>query len=120
MQAVEGEEVWVVVNHVKADKRAEFEKFYWDVFLPLGKKVTGNDRKAFIATRLLVPTKAEVDGTYSYIYLMAPVIKGVDYQIDNLLKRFYGEAKAREFEKQAEGVFAKPQIGYIQKQSKLF
>jgi hypothetical protein len=53
VQAAEGEEVRVVVNTIKADKREQFEKFVFEIFWPLGKKVTGVERKAFIATRVL-------------------------------------------------------------------
>ncbi len=120
MQAVEGEEVWIVVNTIKADKRAQFEKFMFEIFRPLSPKVSGVERKAFIATRELLPTKANEDGTFTYIFLMDPVIKGNEYQFLPLLKRFYGEAKAQEYQQMVDETFAKPQIGYLQKQSKLY
>lgn len=119
MQAAEGEEVWVIVNTVKADKREQFEKFMSEIFLPTLKNSTGDIRKSVIATRLLMPTKANEDGTYHYLFLMDPLIKGNDYQFLPQLTRAYGEAKAREYQQMFEDTQAKPQVGYAQKQGKL-
>lgn len=120
LQAAEGEEVRVVVNTIKADKREQFEKFVFEIFWPLGKKVTGDERKAFIATRVLLPVKANDDGTYTCLFLMDPVIKDIDYQFTPLLRRFYGAEKAREYEQMFADSAAKPQSGYTVKQSRLF
>lgn len=119
MQAAEGEEVWVIVNTVKADKREQFEKFMFEIFLPTVENATGDERKVFIATRLLMPTKVNEDGTYHYVFLMDPVIKGADYQFLPQLTRAYGAAKAQEYAKMLEDTLAKPQIGYSQTQGKL-
>ena len=121
IQAREGDEVWVIVNFIKADKREQFEKWVYEIFWPAGmKKLTGNQRNAFRYTRLLAPTKANADGTWSYLYVMDPVFKDSTYDIDTLLKRLFGEQQAREYARMLQETYAKPQFDYIQKQSKLF
>ena len=34
MVASPGESMWVILNHVKADKRQQFEKFVYEILLP--------------------------------------------------------------------------------------
>jgi hypothetical protein len=120
MQAAEGAEVWVVVNTIKADKREQFEKFVFEIFWPAGmKKLTGMQRKAFEYTRVLAPTKANDDGTWSYVYLMDPVFKDSNYDIETLLKQLFGEEKAREYGQMLEETYAKPQFDYILKQTRV-
>lgn len=119
-QATEGAEVWVVVNTIKADKREQFEKFVFEIFWPAGKKLTGLGQKAFLHTRVLLPTQANEDGTYTYIYLMDPVIKGANYDIDTFLKQMFSAEKAREYGQMLADTYAKPQTGFIQKQSRLY
>jgi hypothetical protein len=119
-QAREGDEVWVIVNTIKADKREQFEKWVFEIFWPAGmKKLTGVQRKAFQYTRVLAPTKANADGTWSYLYLMDPVFKDSNYDIEPLLEQLFGEAKAREDAQMVEETYAKPQFDYIQKQTRV-
>lgn len=118
-QAREGDEVWVIVNTIKADKREQFEKWVFEIFWPAGlKKLTGNQRKAFQQTRILAPTKANDDGTWSYLYLMDPVAKDSNYDVETLLKQLFSEQQAREYGQMLQGTYAKPQFDYLQKQTR--
>ena len=112
-----GDEVWVVVNTIKADKREQFEKFVFEIFWPAAKKLSLADQKVFKATRVLTPTQANEDGTYSYLFIMDPVIPGADYSIEKFLIKMYGKEKAAEYNKMFDETAVKPQIGYTQKQS---
>jgi hypothetical protein len=112
-----GDEVWVVVNVIKADKREQFEKFVFEIFWPAAKKLSLDDQKAFKATRVLTPTQANEDGTYSYLFIMDPVIPGVDYSIEKFLIKMYGKEKAAEYGKMFDETYDRPQISYSQKQS---
>ena len=97
--AKEGEKVWVIINHVKADKRQQFEKFIHEVFWPMATKLSPQEQRVFRQTQVLHPTAAEADGTYSYIFIMDPLIEGADYEIEHLLENMYGKEKAAEYGK---------------------
>lgn len=110
--ANEGDSVWIYVNHVKPDKRQQFEKFVTEIFWSKGEMLSGKDSEVFHKTRVLYPTQPERDSTYSYIFIMDPVITGGDYDIGNLLKKIYGEAKAAEYIKMFDETTAAEQTGY--------
>jgi hypothetical protein len=94
-----GETVWVVAYPVKAAKRAQYERFVHEIFWAGINKLPAADQKVLKQTRILHPTKADPDGTYPYLFIMDPVIKGADYEIDSLLKKMYGTKKAAEYYK---------------------
>ena len=113
-----GENVWVLLNVVKADKRQQFEKFLHEIFWAGSKKLGAADQKVFRQTRILHPTKAEKNGTYSYFFIMDPVVKGGDYDILSLLTKMYGAPKAKEYYKMFEGSVVGDQVAYRETQSK--
>jgi hypothetical protein len=94
-----GDTVWIIVNHVKPDKREQFEKFVHEIFWPMASKLSTEEQKVFRQTRILHPTGPEEDGTYSYLFIMDPLIIGGNYDIASLLKKQYGEQKAMEYGK---------------------
>jgi len=116
--AKSGESVWVCLDPIKKDKRAQYERFLHEIFWPGAAKLSAADQKVFRQTRILHPTKLEADGTYSYFFIMDPVIKGADYEIPSLLKKMYGEAKGAEYNKLYETAHARPQVFYEVTQSK--
>lgn len=116
--AAEGEKVWVIINHIKADKRQQFEKFIHEIFWPMATKLGAEDQRVFRQTRVLHPTKAEADGTYSYIFIMDPIVEGADYDIDNLLKKMYGPEKAAEYGKMFDETKVREQTQYLEIQSR--
>lgn len=116
--AAEGEKVWVIINHINADKRQQFEKFIHEIFWPMAAKLGSQDQQVFRQTRVLHPTKAEEDGTYSYIFIMDPIIEGGDYDIDNLLKKMYGAEKAAEYGKMFDETKSREQTQYLEVQTR--
>ena len=116
--ARENDTVWVIVNPVKADKRAQFEKFINEVFWPGAKKLSVKEQQVFTQTRVLYPTKQEADGSYNYMFIMDQVITGGDYDIESLLKKIYGEPKANEYIQMYNETTAAPQIMYSEVQSR--
>ena len=42
-EAKQGESMWVLLNHVKADKRQQFEKFVYEVLFPALKENAKKD-----------------------------------------------------------------------------
>jgi hypothetical protein len=117
VRATKGDTVWVIVNHVKPDKKDQFEKFLTETFWGASKNLKGNDQAVFKQTRILYPTKPESDGTLSYIFLMDPLIANGDYDIQSLLKKMYGDDKAGEYSKVFDETSAAEQTMYVQVQS---
>jgi hypothetical protein len=113
-----GETVLVCLNSIKADKKAQYERFLHDIFWPGAVKLSAADQRVFRQTRILHPTKAEKDGTFAYFFVMDPYIKGADYDIPSLLKKMHGEAKAKEYEKLYDTAQARDQACYYETQSK--
>lgn len=116
--AAEGQKVWVLINHIKADKRQQFEQFVHEIFWPMAARLSPEEQRIFRQTRVLHPTKAEADGTYSYIFIMDPLIEGADYGIGSLLKKMYGNEKGLAYSKMVEETFAREQTQYLVIQSK--
>jgi hypothetical protein len=90
--AVAGDTVWVIINPVKADKRAQFERFLHEIFWPGASKLSPQEQKLFRQTRILHPVVPEADGSYSYFFIMDPLIPKADYDIEKFLIKMYGEA----------------------------
>lgn len=91
------ETVWVISYPVKANKRAQYEKFIHEIFWPGAKNLSAAEQKIFKQTRVMHPTKPEADGSYAYLFIMDPVVKGADYGIESLLKKEYGAQKGSEY-----------------------
>jgi hypothetical protein len=116
--AMQGDSVWIIINPVKADKRAEFEKFVHDIFWAGAGKLSKQDQKTFRQTRILHPVEPEEDGTYSYFFIMDPLLKGANYDIMSLLTKMYGETKAKEHMKLMDEAMAGEQKSYRVVQSR--
>ena len=101
--------VMIIYNYVKADKVENFKKFNNEFLHPLFLK--GNSPAARSA-RMLEPLMANEDGTYTYIYLMDPVISTPGaYAFLPPLREEYGEEKAREIIKEGfTDALARPQV----------
>ena len=91
------ETVWVIANSVKANKRAQYERFVHEILWPGAKNLSAADQKKFKQTRIMHPTKPETDGSYTYLFIIDPVIKGADYGIESILKKEYGVRKGKEY-----------------------
>lgn len=109
IRAAEGEQMWILINHVKAGKWEQHEHFVHDILMPAAEKV---DPAAFRHTRFLHPAEQNEDGTYTSVWLMDPLIEGADYTYLGLLTKAYGKEKAKEYIKLWEESEASPQVGY--------
>jgi hypothetical protein len=107
--------MWVLLNHVKADQRTAFETFAFERLLPALKKGIASDplaKKVHSQTRMLVPKEANPDGTYTYIWLMDPVVSGADYSYRAILEKAYSKQETDAAIGLMEGAMAGPQVGY--------
>lgn len=109
IRAAAGERMWVLLNHVKADKLEQHKHFVQDLLMPAAEKV---DPAAFRHTRFLSPAEPNEDGTFTSVFLMDPLIEGADYTFLGLLTKAYGEEQAKEYIKLWEETEASPQVGY--------
>ena len=117
MRAAKGDTVWIVLNHIKADKCEQFEKFVHEIFCPIVLKSEPINQQAAHYVRVLHPAKMNEDSTYTYVFLMDPVIPGASYGVMSYLKKGYGEEQAKEYSKMFGECYASPQIGYTVIQS---
>jgi hypothetical protein len=113
-----GDTVWVLVNHVKANKRQQFEQFVHDVFWDSSSRLTLDEQQVFRQTRVLHPTKPEKNGTFSYIFLMDPYVPGGNYDMEQLLTKIYGAPKAAQYSKMYNEAVVGDQTAYIEVQSR--
>lgn len=113
-----GETVWICLDPIKKDKRADYERFLHDIFWAGMSKLSPADQKLMRQTRILHPIKAEADGTYSYFFVMDPVVKGGNYDLERVLTKMYGKAKATEYLNLSSTAHAREQVCYYETQSK--
>jgi hypothetical protein len=107
--------MWVLLNHVKADQRAAFETFAFEHLLPALKKAAATDpilKRVHSQTRMLVPKEANPDGTYTYIWLMDPVVPGADYSYEGILGRAFSKEQTDAAIALMQKSMASPQVGY--------
>ena len=109
IRASAGEKVWVLLNHIKADKREAFEHFMQNILIPAAQKVAPD---VYRHVRFLQPTEPNEDGTYTYIFLPDPVLPDAEYSIEELLKQAYPEEQVTEYMQRWKDSLASPQVGY--------
>ncbi len=97
MRASKGDTVWVLLNHIKANKCEQFEKLIHEILYPIILESEPINQQAAHHARFLHPVKMNKDSTYTYVFLMDPVIHNANYQLMYYLKKGYGEEKAEEF-----------------------
>jgi hypothetical protein len=114
IRAVEGEPVWVVINHVKADKWEQHKHWFNDIYLPACEKV---EPTLVRHSRILWPTGPNEDGTYTSVYIMDPYLEGEDYFMMSQLTKTFGEEKAKEYMQLYAESLVSPQVGYMVIQS---
>ncbi len=110
--AAKGDTIWVLLNQIKPDKTQQFEKFIHEIFWQKSSTLDPEDQLVFKHTRILHPVKMDKDSTYTYIFLMDPVITGKSYSILYYLKKMYTEEDANKYDKMFEECYASPQTGY--------
>ena len=95
-----GESMWVVLNHVKADKRQQFEEFVYQILLPALEEDAKNNlssRNIIAQTRMLEPTRINDDSSYTYIWLMDPLVKDANYGYNNILSKVYSPEETEKY-----------------------
>ena len=119
-RAKESEKVWVIVNFIKDEAKADYLSWMNTYFLPaLSNSKDPVIQKQYQCTRWLEPLRQNSDKTWTYAFIMDPVVPNANYDIAFLLKQTYGEEKGAELSKQMESYFALPTLVYALMQSKI-
>jgi hypothetical protein len=114
-RAATGDTVLVLLNHVKPDQRANFERYVFEILFPAIDKLAASDdtkRRQYVQTRVLTPTGANPDSTYTYVYIMDPLVPVVSYGYRDILSRVYTEQQVTEYLQLVNNALARPQVGY--------
>jgi len=95
-RAKPGEAVLLVLNTVRAEKKQQFENHMTKLWEALD-KLSASDpeaRRINAQTRVLRPAGANADGTFTYVFVMDPLIPGADYDMASILTRAFGEQES--------------------------
>ena len=125
LKAAQGDTVWIILNHVKEDKRDQFEKFSNIMFNAFEKalnagKLSEREIKSLENIRFLKPFKQNKDSSFTYIFLADPRFMNVKGSASYYLKKIYTEEETKKYAKMFTDCFAKPQEGYMVLQSNYF
>jgi hypothetical protein len=104
--------VWVIVNYIKDNAKADYEKWMTDIFFkPMNKTKDPLLAQLNASTRWLSPAQQNSDKTWTYVFLMDPVIPNANYDIESYLQSTYGEAQGKVYMTQYQSFIASaPQI----------
>ena len=107
-RAQEGDQVWLIVNYVKADSKQAFEQFMEDIFFKTLTMSRSPERaEQYRKTRFLKPAQQNEDGTWTYVFIMDPVVANANYDIEKLFQEQYSPEKSTELFKQYESYIAR-------------
>jgi hypothetical protein len=109
-----GDEVRLILNHVRGDQRKQFETFVNEGLLPALRQSAASDpsaRHMYERTRFLEPQRANPDGTWTYVWIFDPVVKG-EYAYEAILKRGHSPDRVLQFMDLNRQALARPQEVY--------
>ncbi len=109
MRAKNGDEVLIIVSYIKNDVKPEFEMWIKDVLYSALNKTSNQMKKdQLLRTRWLEPTHQNEDKSWTYVWIMDPIIPNTDYDIPAFLNKEYGEEKGKEHWAKYQTFWAKP------------
>ncbi len=118
-RAVEGDTLFLAFLDVKPESKEEFERLSHEMLFD---KISEADKQAeFISTlvRMLHPTEANDDGTFTYLFMFDPTYAGeYNFTTSNLYTKIYGEEKGKELDEQFAATLAGAQKSYMMIQSR--
>jgi hypothetical protein len=104
-RAGEGERVTICIETIKAEKKANFDHLLHDVLGPAG--LDANSR-VYESIRLIEPSEANTDGTWSYVSILDPVIADGDYRVQSTLESKYGPTEGERYAREYHDCYAAP------------
>lgn len=97
IRAQAGDTVYLVEHQVRPERRQQFEDFVHEVLWPAIQSTAATEPSRAFALqriRLLLPVTSEEDGSYTYTFVLDPVVAGESYNVLDLLRARYGEGEA--------------------------
>lgn len=98
-RAQPGDTVYLVEHYVRPERRQEFEAFVDGVLWPAFQRSMATNparRRVLRQLRLLRPVAPNDDGTYTYTFVLDPVVSGESYSVLDLLREVYPEEEAKQ------------------------
>ena len=123
IKAISGEQTMVVLNHIKFDKKEEFNSILFNEVMPAyyayedssAEKNKLNDMAAK-SMRILLPGDMNEDSTWTFIMFADPLYDGALYTIGKPLYQKYGEEGAKEVFARWNDCFASGQVLFLGEQ----
>ena len=123
IKAKSGEQTMVVLNHIKFDKKEEFNSILFNEVMPAyyayedssAEKNKLNDMAAK-SMRILLPGNMNEDSTWTFIMFADPLYDGALYTIGEPLYQKYGEEGAKEVFARWNDCFASGQVLFLGEQ----
>jgi len=97
-------------NQVKPARRQEYLRFFHEILSPA---LCSLARDQACQARLLEPTLANDDGSYTYVLLVEPAYEGVDYSIPVVCNNFYGGHQSQVYLKTWSDILARVDGRYL-------
>ena len=123
IKAKSGEQTMVVLNHIKFDKKEEFNSILFNEVMPAyyayedssAEKNKLNDMAAK-SMRILLPGDMNEDSTWTFIMFADPLYDGALYTIGKPLYQKYGEEGSKEVFARWNDCFASGQVLFLGEQ----
>ncbi len=122
LRAAAGDTVSLVQYYVRPDGRERFEQFVRESYWPAVQRVAQTEParvRGFMQTRIVYPVRANPDGTFTYVFLLDPMVSGESYRILELLQSVYPEDEAQQRYRQWAETWARPFTSQVFVQSGL-
>ena len=123
IKAKSGEKTMIVLNHIKFDKKEEFNSILFNEVMPAyyaykdssAEKNILNDMAAK-SMRILLPGSMNEDSTWTFIMFADPLYDGALYTIGKPIYQKYGEKGANDFFARWNDCFASGQVVFLGEQ----
>ena len=91
-RAAAGDTVSLVQYYVRPDGRARFEQFVRESYWPAVQQAARTDPARFAGfqrMRIIFPVRANPDGSWTYVFMLDPMVSGDSYSMRDLLQQVY-------------------------------
>ena len=117
-RAKKDDRVLIVIVKVKGDQKEAFEKWIDEVLYTALRNSERLMKKAQLkTTRWMEPVRANEDGSWTYSWIMDPIIPKTDYDIPTFLNDAYGEELGKEHWASYMAFMAEPPRVFVFKQT---
>lgn len=118
-RAVEGDTLFLAYMDVKAESKEEFEQLTHEMLFDRISEADQQAEAISALVRMLHPTEANEDGTYSYLFIFDPVYTGnYPFTTTNLFTQIHGEERGKELDEQLANTLVGDQRSYFMVQSR--